>query len=54
VLDKGNAVVGRLIVRSQRRAAEPALTWTTLGGLSTGIGSLFLTALLVAVSPRLL
>jgi zinc transporter, ZIP family len=41
--------VGRLIIRSQRRASEPALTWTTLGGLSARIGVMYLTALLVAV-----
>jgi len=41
--------VGRMIVRSQRRADEPALTWTTLGGLSAGIGVMYLTALLVTV-----
>jgi ZIP family zinc transporter len=40
---------GRLIVRSQRRASEPALTWVTFGGLGTGIAVMYLTALLVTV-----
>jgi zinc transporter ZupT len=40
--------VGRLIVRSQERHGEPALTWTTLGGLAAGIALMYATALLVA------
>jgi hypothetical protein len=40
--------VGRLIWRSQRQAGEPALTWTTFGGVAAGIAVMYLTALLVA------
>jgi zinc transporter ZupT len=40
--------VGRLIQRSQTRAGEPALTWTTFGGVAAGIAVMYLTALLVA------
>jgi zinc transporter ZupT len=39
--------VGRLILRSQTRHREPALTWTTFGGISAGIALMYLTALLV-------
>ncbi len=39
--------VGRLIWHSQRRHAEPALTWTTFGGVAAGIAVMYLTALLV-------
>ncbi len=40
--------VGRLIWRSQQRHGEPALSWTTLGGVTAGIAVMYLTALLVA------
>lgn len=39
--------VGRLIIRSQQRHNEPALTWTTFGGITAGIAVMYLTALLV-------
>lgn len=39
--------VGRLIIRGQTRHKEPALTWTTLGGVTAGIAVMYLTALLV-------
>jgi ZIP family zinc transporter len=40
--------VGRLIRRSQERAGEPALNWTTFAGAAVGIALMYLTALLVA------
>jgi ZIP family zinc transporter len=40
--------VGRLITRSQERAGEPALDWTTFAGAAAGIALMYLTALLVA------
>lgn len=40
--------VGRLILRSQREAGEPALTWATFGGVAAGVAVMYLTALLVA------
>jgi len=40
--------VGRLILRSQRRAAEPWLTWPTFGGFAAGLAIMYATALLVA------
>jgi zinc transporter ZupT len=40
--------VGRLILRDQRKAGEPALTWATFGGVAAGIAVMYLTALLVA------
>jgi ZIP family zinc transporter len=40
--------VGRLIVRSQAKAGEPAMTWTTFGGVTAGIAVMYLTGLLVA------
>jgi zinc transporter ZupT len=39
--------VGRLITRSQTRHQEPALTWTTFGGIAAGIAVMYVTALLV-------
>jgi zinc transporter, ZIP family len=39
--------VGRLVLRSQERHNEPALTWTTFGGITAGIAVMYLTALLV-------
>jgi hypothetical protein len=39
--------VGRLIQRSQQRNAQPALTWTTFGGVTAGIALMYATALLV-------
>jgi ZIP family zinc transporter len=39
--------VGRLIARGQARHSEPALTWTTLGGVTAGIAVMYATALLV-------
>lgn len=39
--------VGRLVARSQSRHGEPALTWSTLGGVAAGIGVMYATALLV-------
>jgi ZIP family zinc transporter len=40
--------VGRMVWRSQQRAGEPGLTWTTYGGLATGIALMYATALIVA------
>lgn len=40
--------VGRLIARTQARHQEPALTWTTLSGVTAGIAVMYLTALLVS------
>jgi len=40
--------VGRLIVRGQTKAGEPAMTWTTFGGVTAGIAVMYLTGLLVA------
>ncbi len=40
--------VGRLIVRSQVKAGEPAMTWTTFGGVAAGIAVMYATGLLVA------
>lgn len=40
--------VGRLVWRSQARAGEPGLTWTTFGGLAAGIAVMYATALIVA------
>ncbi len=40
--------VGRLIVRSQAKAGEPAMTWTTFGGVTAGVAVMYLTGLLVA------
>jgi hypothetical protein len=40
--------IARLIRRSQERAGEPALTWTTFAGAAVGIALMYLTALLVA------
>ncbi len=40
--------VGRMIWRSQQRANEPGLTWTTFGGLAAGIAVMYVTALIVA------
>jgi ZIP family zinc transporter len=39
--------VGRLIARGQSRHSEPALNWTTLGGVTAGIAVMYATALLV-------
>lgn len=39
--------VGKLIVRDSRRAGEPSVNWLSLGGLSTGIALMYLTAFLV-------
>jgi zinc transporter, ZIP family len=40
--------VGRLIVRSQARAGEPAVSWATFAGAAAGVALMYLTALLVA------
>ncbi len=40
--------VWRLIARSQQRASEPVLTWTTFGGVTAGVAVMYLTGLLVA------
>jgi ZIP family zinc transporter len=40
--------VGRMVWRSQQRANEPGLTWTTFGGLAAGIAVMYATALIVA------
>jgi ZIP family zinc transporter len=40
--------VGRLVWRSQAKAGEPGLTWTTFGGLAAGIAVMYVTALIVA------
>jgi zinc transporter ZupT len=40
--------VGKLIWRSQARAGEPGLTWSTYGGLAAGILLMYATALIVA------
>jgi zinc transporter ZupT len=39
--------VGRLIHRNQARQKEPLLTWSTFGGLATGLVMMYGTALLV-------
>jgi ZIP family zinc transporter len=39
--------VGRLITRSQAQHKEPALTWSTFGGVAVGIAVMYLTAILV-------
>ena len=39
--------VGRLITRSQAQQSEPALTWTTFGGVAAGIAVMYVTALFV-------
>jgi zinc transporter ZupT len=39
--------VGRMISRSQQRHHEPAVTWTTFGGVAAGIGVMYVTALLI-------
>lgn len=38
--------VGRLILRGQQKAGEPALTWATFGGVAAGVAVMYLTALL--------
>jgi hypothetical protein len=40
--------VGHLIYRSQARAQEPFLTWTTFGGVAAGAAVMYATALLVS------
>jgi zinc transporter ZupT len=40
--------VGRLIARCQAKAGEPAMTWTTFGGVAAGIAVMYATGLLVA------
>ena len=40
--------VGHLIVRSQAKAGEPAMTWTTFGGVTAGVAVMYMTGLLVA------
>ena len=40
--------VGRLVVRSQAKAGEPAMTWITFGGVTAGVAVMYLTGLLVA------
>lgn len=40
--------VGHLIIRSQAKAGEPAMTWTTFGGVTAGIAVMYATGLLVA------
>ncbi len=40
--------VGRLIVRSQSKAGEPAMTWTVFGGVTAGVAVMYLTGILVA------
>ncbi len=40
--------VGRLIVRGQATAGEPAMTWTVFGGVAAGVAVMYLTGLLVA------
>jgi zinc transporter ZupT len=39
--------VGRLIARGQARHDQPALTWTTLGGVAAGVTVMYATALLI-------
>ena len=39
--------VGQLIVRSQAKAGEPAMTWATFGGVTAGVAVMYLTGLLV-------
>ncbi len=39
--------IGRIILKGQRQAEQPLLTWTTLGGVTAGIAVMYLTALLV-------
>ncbi len=40
--------IARLVTRSQRQEHEPALTWTTFGGVTAGIAVMYVTALLIA------
>jgi zinc transporter ZupT len=39
--------VGKLIANNQKRTNEPAMTWTTFGGVTAGIALMYGTALLV-------
>jgi zinc transporter, ZIP family len=39
--------VGKLIANNQKRSDEPAMTWTTFGGVTVGIALMYGTALLV-------
>jgi hypothetical protein len=34
-------------MRSQARHEEPAITWTTFGGVAAGVAVMYLTAILV-------
>ncbi|MEJ7901752.1 MAG: hypothetical protein WKF63_07870 [Thermomicrobiales bacterium] len=40
--------VGKLILRDQQRAGEPAITWPTFGGFAAGLALMYATALLVS------
>ncbi len=40
--------VSKLILRDQRKADEPALTWPTFGGFAAGLAIMYATALLVS------
>jgi len=39
--------VGKLILRDQKKADEPAITWPTFGGFAAGLAIMYATALLV-------
>jgi zinc transporter, ZIP family len=39
--------VGRLVSKSQARHEEPAITWTTFGGVAAGVALMYFTAILV-------
>jgi zinc transporter, ZIP family len=40
--------VGRMVWKSQERAGEPGLNWTTFGGVAAGVAMMYFTALIVA------
>ena len=40
--------VGKLILRDQQRADEPAITWPTFGGFAAGLAIMYATALLIS------
>ncbi len=40
--------VGKLILRDQQKAAEPAITWPTFGGFAAGLAIMYATALLIS------
>ncbi len=40
--------VGKLVLRDQQRADEPAITWPTFGGFAAGLAIMYATALLIS------